>query len=141
MNTLELFQDNARPRLEIWKNGKMLHEKGALKICGKFTGENSCRSVISIKLRGIFIEITLWHGCSPVNLLHIFRTSFSENTSEGLLLSAVELQRKQTKNKHFELVKFWKSVTKRIDLFFRARYGISTGLNCSVWDTNILGVY
>ena len=23
-----------------------------------------------------FIKITLWHGCSPVNLLHIFRTSF-----------------------------------------------------------------
>ena len=23
-----------------------------------------------------FIEITFWHGCSPVNLLHISRTSF-----------------------------------------------------------------
>ena len=28
-----------------------------------------------------FIEITLWHGCSPVNLPHIFRTSFPRNTS------------------------------------------------------------
>ena len=28
-----------------------------------------------------FIEITLWHGCSPVNLLPIFRTPFSKNTS------------------------------------------------------------
>ena len=28
-----------------------------------------------------FIEITLGHGCSPVNLLHIFRTSFLKNTS------------------------------------------------------------
>ena len=127
--------------LKFGKTGKCYMKKVLWKIFGKFTGENSCQSVISIKLRGIFIEITLWHGCSPVNLLHIFRTSFSENTSEGLLLSAVELQRKQTKNKHFELVKFWKSVTKRIDLFFRAKYGISTGLNCSVWDTNILGVY
>ena len=26
------------------------------------------------------------HECSPVNLLHIFRTPFPENTSEGLLL-------------------------------------------------------
>ena len=28
-----------------------------------------------------FIEITIRHGCSPVNLLHIFRTPFPENTS------------------------------------------------------------
>ena len=31
------------------------------------------------------IEIGLWHGCSPVKLLHIFRPPFSKNTS-GLLL-------------------------------------------------------
>ena len=31
---------------------------------------------------------TLWHGCSPVSLLHIFRTSFLMNTSRGLLLSS-----------------------------------------------------
>ena len=29
---------------------------------------------------------SLRHGCSPVNLLHIFRTPFSKNTSGGLLL-------------------------------------------------------
>ena len=44
--------------------------KGALKICSKFKGENQCRSAISIKLQTNFIEITLRHGCSPVNLLH-----------------------------------------------------------------------
>ena len=33
-----------------------------------------------------FIEITLWHGCSPVNLLHIFRKPFLKDTSEWLLL-------------------------------------------------------
>ena len=33
-----------------------------------------------------FIEITLRHGCSPVNLLHIFRTPFPKNTSGRLLL-------------------------------------------------------
>ena len=33
-----------------------------------------------------FIEITLQHGCTPVNLLHIFRTPFLKNTSGGLLL-------------------------------------------------------
>ena len=34
-----------------------------------------------------FIEITLQHWCSPVNLLHIFKTSFSRSTSWWLLLS------------------------------------------------------
>ena len=33
-----------------------------------------------------FFEITRWHGYSPVNLRHIFRARFPENTSEGLLL-------------------------------------------------------
>ena len=32
-----------------------------------------------------FIEITLLHGYSPVNLLHIFRTAFRRNTSGWLL--------------------------------------------------------
>ena len=32
------------------------------------------------------IEIALWHGCSPVNLLHIFSTPFLKNTSGWLLL-------------------------------------------------------
>ena len=31
--------------------------------------------------------ITLGHGCSSVNLLHIFRTLFPKNTSGGLLLN------------------------------------------------------
>ena len=39
-----------------------------------------------IKLQGNFIEIALWHGCSPVNLLHIFRKPYSKNTSRGPLL-------------------------------------------------------
>ena len=33
-----------------------------------------------------FIEITLRHACSPVNLLHIFKTPFTKNTSGWLLL-------------------------------------------------------
>ena len=61
--------------------------KDVLKICSKFTGDQLCRSVISIKLQSNFIEIALWHGCSPVNVLHIFRTPFLTNTSGGLLLS------------------------------------------------------
>ena len=38
------------------------------------------------KLQSDFIEISLRHGFSPVKLLHIFRTPFYKNTSEGLLL-------------------------------------------------------
>ena len=48
--------------------------------------EHLYRSVTSMKLQSNFIEITLQHGCSPVNLLHIFRTPFPKNTYGGLLL-------------------------------------------------------
>ena len=51
-----------------------------LKICSKFTGEHPCWSAISI-------EIALRHGCSPINCLHIFRTTFLKNTSGRLLLN------------------------------------------------------
>ena len=39
------------------------------------------------KFASDFIEIALRHGCSPANLLHIFRTLFPKNTSGGLLLN------------------------------------------------------
>ena len=52
-------------------------------MCSKFTGEYPCRSVISIKLQSNLTEITLRHGCSPVNLLHMFRTSFQRTTLKG----------------------------------------------------------
>ena len=45
-----------------------------------------CRSAISITLQSNFIEIALRHGCSPVNLLYIFRTPFPKNSSGWLLL-------------------------------------------------------
>ena len=57
--------------------------KSVLKICRKFTGENPCRSVISINLQSNFVEITLRQLCPPVNVLQIFRTHFPENTSGG----------------------------------------------------------
>ena len=45
----------------------------------------SCK-IRSIKLLCNFIEIALRHGCSPVNLRHIFRTPLPKNTSGWLLL-------------------------------------------------------
>ena len=65
--------------------------KGVLKICTKITRAHLCRIVISINLLCNFIEITLRHGCSPVNLLHIFKTPFPKDTSEGLLLWRVKI--------------------------------------------------
>ena len=60
--------------------------KGVLKICSKFTREYPCRRATSVMLQSNFIEITLPHRCSPINLLHIFRATFSSNTSRRLLL-------------------------------------------------------
>ena len=48
--------------------------KGVVRIYSKFTGE--CN----------FIEITLRHGCSPVDLLHVFRIPFLKSTSGRHLL-------------------------------------------------------
>ena len=39
------------------------------------------------RLQSNFIEIALWHGCSPVNFLHICKTSFDRKTSGRLLLN------------------------------------------------------
>ena len=57
--------------------------KVVLKICSKVTEKHPCRGVICN-----FIEITLRHGSSPVNFLHIFRTHFLKDTSGGLLLKS-----------------------------------------------------
>ena len=38
------------------------------------------------KVSSNFFEIAPRHGCSPVNLLHFFRTSFPKKTSGWLLL-------------------------------------------------------
>ena len=69
------------------QNPEVLLVKGVMKICSRFAGEYPCRSVISTKLQSNLIEITIRHGFSPVNLLHIFRTPLSENTSGWLLLN------------------------------------------------------
>ena len=62
---------------------EMFLRKVVLKICSKFTREHPSRSVIC---NCNFIEIALQHGCSPVDLLHIFRTPSLKNTSGRLLL-------------------------------------------------------
>ena len=65
--------------------------------------------MISPKLPTNFIEITLRHGCFPVNLLLIFRTPFTKNASGRLLLSPTHFIslclkfKKSSKFKKFDL--------------------------------------
>ena len=42
---------------------------------------NSLNNYDKVSLETNFIEIALWHRCSPANLLYIFRTPFPKNTS------------------------------------------------------------
>ena len=51
---------------------KVFLGKGVRRIGSKLIGEQPCWSSISIKLQSNFTEITIRHGCSPVNLPHIF---------------------------------------------------------------------
>ena len=49
--------------------------------------------LLTLTLQSNFIEITLRHGCSRVNLLHIFRAPFLKNTYGRLLLKiSINLQ-------------------------------------------------
>ena len=87
-NCTWLFISNCNNASDIFISSRpeVFLRKGVLKIRSKFTGEHPCQSAIWIKLLCNFIEIALHHQCSPVNLLHIFRTAFPRNTSGWLLL-------------------------------------------------------
>ena len=59
------------------KRPEVFLRKGGPKIYSKFAGEHPCQSVISTKLLGKFIEITLRHGYSPVKFAAYFQNIFS----------------------------------------------------------------
>ena len=83
---VEKFHLNISPETLNLVFGRSSHPVFWKYAAEKITGEHPCRSVISKQLQSNFIKITLPHGyCSPVNLLHIFRTTF-KNTSGRLLL-------------------------------------------------------
>ena len=101
----------------------MFLRKGVLKICSKFIGGHPFRSVISIKLQSSFIEIALRYGCSPVNLLHPFRTPFPSNTSGWLPLKntfwhAHSLEGFQKSHNIFHDVSLLHKVSKKIFISF-----------------------
>ena len=91
LETIEYVKNWLTLQLQSYSHPEVLLGKGVLKIFGKFTEENPCRNVISIKFQSNFIEITFRHGCSPVNLLQIFRTPFSMNISGRLLLALASI--------------------------------------------------
>ena len=78
----------------LWKIRLPYYEYGWGNVQGNFLLQSSAQlfdtaftiTKSSFCLQSNFIEIILWQGCSPVNLLHIFRTPFFINTSERLLL-------------------------------------------------------
>ena len=112
------FEDLIYVQLIFYVQGGQLLEAAiqrqsqVLKIRSKFTGEHPCRSAISIKMLCSSIQIALWHGCSLVNLLHIFITSFPKNTSVRLLLNCgVRLNMGDTEEGNFFLRKLFRLLT------------------------------
>ena len=79
-NRLKVSNKTLGQSLVKSSNPELFLVKGFLKICSKFTGEHPCRSMISISN---FIEITLRHGCSPVNLLHFSEHLFLRTPLDG----------------------------------------------------------
>ena len=93
--------------------------KDFLYIYIKFIGKHPCPSVISIKLQSNFIEITLRHGSSPVNLLYIFRATFLKNISGGLLLLFLN---------HFIILFRW-----RVSCLFYMSFYVSKKFSLVLW--------
>ena len=76
----------SKPSKDIGSPPEVFLGKDVLEICSKFTGEHPCRSVMSMIWKWTLLRHIYRHGCSPVNLLHIFRALFLEDTFGGLLL-------------------------------------------------------
>ena len=74
LTQIKVQKQSSRGVLRKRCSGNMQHRRTPMLRC------------VSIKMLCNFIEITLQHECSLVNLLHIFRTTFPKNTFERLLL-------------------------------------------------------
>ena len=109
------------PRATLFKTNrpKVFLRKGVLKIYSKFTGEHPCQKVISIKLQSSFIEITLRHGCSPVNLLYIFSTLSLRIPLEGCLYQEIYRIAEQVGSNHHRKCSLRKGVLRNFAKFAR----------------------
>ena len=87
-----------------------------------------------------FIEITLRHGCSPVNLLHIFRTPFFKNTSGWLLLYNLDaiLEKENYSNTLFWMFEesFMKANHKHCHLLITTNDPVSIKLNVLILEVS-----
>ena len=124
--------------------------KGVLKIRSNFTGEHPCRSGISVKLLCIFIEIALRHGCSPVNLPHILRTSLPKNTSGRLLLIIIVASPHFHNEIKLEVSPTVSELFSRFTTFYRNRAAIrllmipinqKTNIKTATYTQNFAGIF
>ena len=74
------------------------------------------------KLISNFIEITLWHWCSLVNLMHIFRTPFPKNISGGVLLNFAMAEHQVDFSHYFKSSTLRKGIFSRNILIFRSSH-------------------
>ena len=80
----QLYQNHFPVAIYRSNHPEVFLEKGILKICNKFTGENPCWSVISTKLLRIrCTQTALRFGCSSVNLLYFSEHLFLETPLDG----------------------------------------------------------
>ena len=95
-----IIKQQTRTKNVWWMNKNVKNQKQSFRgVLSKKCSENMLqiyrRTLMSmcdfnkVSKQLYWIEITLWHGRSPVNFLHIFRTPFSKNTSGGLLLDSL----------------------------------------------------
>ena len=86
------------PRSPLSKFRKMFQSGHLLNLDSNKKQKQPPRGVLkkwcSENMQSNFIEIALRHECSPVNLVHIFRTLFPNNTSRRLLLKKLNISRK-----------------------------------------------
>ena len=84
-------------------------------------------------LQSNFTEITLRYRCSPVDLLHIFRTPFPKNNSRQLLLylehsAVVDVQKRRKQNKEISN-KWYKRQEKREEQELQNTLTLTAGRN------------
>ena len=93
-------------------------------------------NILCVKMLCNFIEITLWHGCSPTTLLYVFRTPFPKNTSGRLLLKILIKLKNSNLNLQYSL-KF-NSSTVVLSLILRVLHLIRTNMPLSYFKRTFL---
>ena len=109
--------------------------------------------MILIKLYGKFIQVTLWHDCSPVNLQHIFKRCFIETWTSfalELVLSMLNLVTRKFSDNFsiccwgFFKISFYLRLSCLYNKDIRSRYLIvivyidSIKCKCNIFDSWIL---